>query len=83
MGLLTARPAGQAPGADGRRRDQRSWYFYDWANSAYVTTVLTVLVNPYLASVAETAACGAAGTPDRPCTTDLSILGVPVSPGSL
>ena len=26
-----------------RRREQRSWYVYDWANSAYVTTTLTVL----------------------------------------
>ena len=30
-----------------RRREQRAWYFYDWANSAYVTTTLTVLFAPY------------------------------------
>jgi MFS transporter, UMF1 family len=66
-----------------RRREQRAWYFYDWANSAYVTTVLTVLFSPYLASVAEAAACGAPGTPERPCTVDLRLLGVPISPGSL
>jgi MFS transporter, UMF1 family len=66
-----------------RRREQRAWYFYDWANSAYVTTVLTVLFSPYLASVAETAACGAPGTPERPCTVDLRLLGIPMSPGSL
>jgi MFS transporter, UMF1 family len=66
-----------------RRREQRAWYFYDWANSAYVTTVLTVLFSPYLASVAETDACGAPGTPEQPCTTDLHVLGIPVSPGSL
>jgi MFS transporter, UMF1 family len=66
-----------------RRDQQRAWYFYDWANSAYVTTVATVLFAPYLVSVAETAACGAPGTLDDPCTTDLVVLGLPVSPGSL
>jgi UMF1 family MFS transporter len=71
------------PEASERRRQQRAWYFYDWANSAYVTTVLTVLFSPYLASVAETAACGAPGTPERPCTQMLRIVGIPVSPGSL
>ena len=66
-----------------RRREQRAWYWYDWANSAYVTTVGTVLFAPYLVSVAETAACGAPGTVDNPCKTDLVVLGLPVSPGSL
>jgi UMF1 family MFS transporter len=67
-----------------RRREQRAWYWYDWANSAYVTTVATVLFGPYLTSVAETAACGRVGTAANPCTTDLSVLGVlSISPGSL
>ena len=65
-----------------RRREQRAWYFYDWANSAYVTTVATVLLAPYLTAVATNAAC-----PDLPegarCATNLSVLGLPVSPGSL
>lgn len=65
-----------------RSRRQRSWYWYDWANSAYVTTTATVLISPYLTAVAKRAAC-----PDLPsdatCRTDLSVLGVPVSPGSL
>jgi MFS transporter, UMF1 family len=69
--------------ADERRRQQRAWYWYDWANSAYVTTVATVLFLPYLTSVAQTAACGAPGAPEEPCTTDLVLLGLPVSPGSL
>lgn len=71
------------PGNGSRRREQRAWYFYDWANSAYVTTIGTVLFSPYLISVAETAACGQPGTAEHPCTTNLSVLGVPVSPGSL
>jgi MFS transporter, UMF1 family len=69
-------------GARARRREQRAWYGYDWANSGYVTTTATVLFAPYLTSVAKHAAC-----PDlpvgRPCTRDLSVLGLPVSPGSL
>ncbi len=66
-----------------RHKEQRSWYFYDWANSAYVTTIATVLFAPYLTAVAETAACGAAGTVADPCTSNLSVLGLSVSPGSL
>jgi UMF1 family MFS transporter len=66
-----------------RRREQRGWYFYDWANSAYVTTVGTVILGPYLTRVAERAACGQPGTTDNPCLTDLHVLGVPIAPGSL
>ena len=66
-----------------RRREQRAWYWYDWANSAYVTTTATVLFAPYLTSVAEQAACGFAGTSDHKCTENLSVLGLSVSPGSL
>ncbi|GAA2166314.1 MFS transporter [Humibacillus xanthopallidus] len=63
-------------------KEQRAWYWYDWANSAYVTTTATVLLSPYLTTVAEAAAC-----PDLPdgadCTTNLSVLGIPIAPGSL
>ena len=34
-----------------RRRDtrqQRGWYFYDWANSSFPTTVGTVFFGPFL-----------------------------------
>ncbi|WP_433236511.1 MFS transporter [Streptosporangium sp. CA-135522] len=41
-----------------RRREQRGWYFYDWANSAFNSTVLTVFLGPYLTTIAETAAQG-------------------------
>jgi UMF1 family MFS transporter len=70
-------------GPQARRKEQRAWYWYDWANSAYVTTIGTVLFAPYLISVAERAACGFAGTADRPCRADLDVLGLVVSPGSL
>lgn len=66
-----------------RRREQRAWYFYDWANSAYVTTVATVLFAPYLTAVAERAACGPGVSDDNPCHTDLRVLGLDVSAGSL
>ena len=36
---------------------QRPWYWYDWANSAFVTTTATVLFGPYLTSIATEAAC--------------------------
>ncbi len=63
-------------------KEQRAWYWYDWANSAYVTTTATVLMSPYLTAVAEQAACP--GLPDgADCTTNLSVLGIPVAPGSL
>ncbi|HTW14131.1 MAG TPA: MFS transporter [Nocardioides sp.] len=70
---------------DERTREQRAWYWYDWANSAYVTTIAAVLFAPYLTSVAEEAACGFVTDEDKglKCTTDLSVLGLDVSPGSL
>ncbi|MEU7719733.1 MFS transporter [Streptomyces tibetensis] len=49
----------RTPPADGAaelRREQRGWYFYDWACSVYSTSVLTVFLGPYLTSVAESAA---------------------------
>ncbi len=39
-----------------RRREQRAWYVYDWANSAFPTTVLTVFIGPYLTTIAKAAA---------------------------
>ncbi|MCW2830287.1 MAG: transporter [Aeromicrobium sp.] len=63
--------------------EQRAWFFYDWANSAYITTIGTALYAPYLTSVAERAACGFVGDDDRRCTENLSVLGLSVSAGSL
>ena len=39
-----------------RRREQRGWYFYDWAASAFSTTVGTVFLGPYLTDIAQNAA---------------------------
>lgn len=40
------------------RREQRGWYFYDWANSAFSTTVVTVFLGPYLTTISKAAADG-------------------------
>lgn len=55
--------------------EQRGWYWYDWANSVFTTSVTTVFLGPYLTDVAERAAGGENGT--------LHPLGIPVSPGSV
>ena len=38
------------------RPERVGWYFYDFANSAFSTTVVTVFTGPYLTSVARAAA---------------------------
>ncbi len=43
----------QAPST---RRERVGWYFYDWANSAFSTSVVTVFLGPYLTTVARAAA---------------------------
>ena len=64
-----------------RAREQRAWNWYDWANSAYYTTVLTVLFGPYIISVAK----NAVGCPDEgTCSRHVEVLGfIPVAVGSL
>ncbi|WP_330237981.1 MFS transporter [Streptomyces sp. NBC_00525] len=73
----TTEPADGTSGRDdaaGRRREQRGWYFYDFACSVYSTSVLTVFLGPYLTSVAK-AAADADGF--------VHPLGIPVRAGSL
>ncbi|MFC7586655.1 MFS transporter [Nonomuraea antimicrobica] len=53
----TRAPAALDDSPAARRREQRGWYFYDWANSAFYTTVISVFLGPYLIPVAKTAAC--------------------------
>ncbi len=36
-----------------RSKEQKAWYWYDWANSAYTTTIGTVFFGPYFISLAE------------------------------
>src|SRR5689334_24154876 len=63
------------------RRERVGWYFYDWANSAFPTTVVTVFLGPYLTSIAENAT-GCQG--DEACKHALiHPLGIAMAPGSL
>jgi UMF1 family MFS transporter len=57
------------------KREIFGWAMYDWANSAFSTTVGTVFLGPYVASLARTAA-EAAGT------ANVNFLGIPVAPDS-
>ncbi len=57
------------------RKEIFGWAMYDWANSAFSTTVGTVFLGPYVANLARTAA-EAAGA------TTVSFLGIPVAPDS-
>ena len=57
----------------GNRREQTGWYFYDWANSAFSSTVVTLFLGPYLTAIAK-----AAAGPDGM----IHPLGIPVEPRS-
>jgi UMF1 family MFS transporter len=65
-----------------RAREQKAWYWYDWANSAYYTTVLSVLFAPYMITVAGRAA-GCGDDPDDTCSKTVSVLGLHLAAGSL
>ncbi|WP_109471329.1 MFS transporter [Ornithinimicrobium cavernae] len=64
------------------RGHQRAWGWYDWANSAYVTTTGTVLISPYLTAIARESVCPDLAEGAR-CTEMLSVLGIPIAVGSL
>jgi UMF1 family MFS transporter len=55
--------------AHNRRREQRGWYFYDWANSTFYTSVITVFGALYMSSVAAAdAKANTVGNGAAPCT---------------
>ncbi|GAB7037266.1 MFS transporter [Catenuloplanes niger JCM 9533] len=62
------------------RRERTGWYFYDWAMSAFSTTVITVFLGPFLTSVTEVAAGCELGADT--CDATVSPLGFPIAPGS-
>jgi MFS transporter, UMF1 family len=65
------------------RKERVGWYFYDWANSAFSTTVVTVFLGPYLTAIAKGAA-GCSTSADADCTTPLfHLFGLRVLPGSI
>jgi len=54
-------------------KEQRAWYVYDFANSAFASTVITLFLGPYLTSLAK----AAAGSDGR-----VYPFGIPVEPRS-
>jgi UMF1 family MFS transporter len=65
-----------------RRAQQRAWNWYDWANSAFYTTTLTVLFGPLMITVAGRAA-GCGESPDDTCSKTVDVLGLHLAAGSL
>ncbi|MFL6155694.1 MAG: MFS transporter [Marmoricola sp.] len=64
-----------------RLQQQKAWNWYDWANSAFYTTVLSVMFAPYMITVAGRAAgCVDA---DETCKKTVSVLGLHLAAGSL
>lgn len=57
------------------RKEIFGWAMYDWANSAFSTTVGTVFLGPYVANLARDAAAAAG-------TATVSLLGIPIAPDS-
>lgn len=51
-------------------REQRAWCWYDWANSAFATTVVSLFLGPYLTSLARNAAGG---------SSTVSFAGIPIA----
>ncbi|MET0419333.1 MAG: MFS transporter, partial [Actinoplanes sp.] len=66
--------------APSSRRERTGWYFYDWANSAFQTTVITVFLGPFLTSVTEIAAGCELGADD--CNGRVHPLGITIAAGS-
>ena len=64
-----------------RRQQQNAWNWYDWANSAFYTTVLSVLFAPYMITVAGRAA-GCAEL-EETCDKTVNLLGLHLAAGSL
>jgi MFS transporter, UMF1 family len=65
-----------------RAQEQKAWNWYDWANSAYYTTVLSVLFAPFMITVAGRAA-GCGDSADDTCNKTVDVLGLHLAAGSL
>jgi UMF1 family MFS transporter len=65
-----------------RSKEQKAWNWYDWANSAYYTTVLSVLFAPFMITVAGRAA-GCGNSADDTCDKTVNVLGLHLAAGSL
>jgi MFS transporter, UMF1 family len=68
-----SRPAAGAP--SNQKREINGWAMYDWANSAFSTTVIAVFLGPYLSSLVE---ASAKASPDGIAR----FFGIPMAPES-
>ncbi|EHR51102.1 major facilitator superfamily permease [Saccharomonospora marina XMU15] len=94
---MSTLPHGPVPATDPRerKREQRGWYFYDWANSTFFTSVITVFGALYMSSVAAadarddfarngpTPCVNPDGTDNYLRDCDISLLGLEFPAGSL
>ncbi|HEX5543479.1 MAG TPA: MFS transporter [Micromonospora sp.] len=80
MAETVASTVAAAPPPASTRRERTGWYFYDWANSVFSTTVLTVFLGPFLTTVTELAAGCELGTDE--CHGYVYPLGIKVATGS-
>jgi MFS transporter, UMF1 family len=70
MSVVDDGPA-TVPSAPDRKREQRGWVWYDWANSVFPTSVTTVFGSLYLTAIAaEAAIADRATNGSNPCPSD-------------
>lgn len=55
------------------KQKRNSWYLYDWANSAYSTTVITLFLGPYLTTLAKLSSTSG----------NINLFGIEIPAGSL
>lgn len=73
-------PGVATPAPASTRRERTGWYFYDWAMSAFSTTVVTVFLGPFLTAVTEQAAGCPLGAEE--CRGVVRPLGITVAAGA-
>ncbi len=78
--MSTASSAQAAPLPVSTRRERTGWYFYDWAMSAFNTTVTSVFLGPFLTAVTKQAAGCRLGADT--CAGTVSPLGITIAPGA-
>jgi len=73
---MTSPPVTKEDTPQAQGRERRGWYWYDWANSAFYTTIISVFLGPYLIPIAKTAACEQdfASMPADACARDFDTL---------
>jgi UMF1 family MFS transporter len=79
-------PAGAADDDPQRRREQWAWCWYDWANSVFPTSIITVFLSLYLTSVAENDALASGQscrTGNALVNCDIAVFGLHFPAGSL